>query len=128
MPVVGQSALTICPKPLRGIIFPGGLLRGSAVCPPFPIFSKMPLDQSRAAGEQPQKDTATARGVPLAHLRSALRVSPTVLTPWQQDMDGCGPLKRTTPSVRTPREEMLADPGSRSDLEAGFMSQTHYKL
>lgn len=128
MPVVGQSALTICPKPLRGIIVPGGLLRGSAVCPPFPTFSNMPRDRTRAADEQPQKDAATARGVPLAPLRSALRVSPAVLTPWQQDMDGCGSLKRTIPSVRTPREEMLAAPGSRSDLEAGFMSQTHYRL
>lgn len=44
---------------------------------------------------------------------------------WQQDMDVCGPLN-TTPSVKTPQKESLADVGSRSNHKA--LSQTHTKV
>lgn len=62
-----------------------------------------------------------------AHLRSAESVLSSV-TPWEQHSEGGSSLPRSTPLRKHSREEVTAGPGSGSDHEAGFISQTHCQL
>lgn len=73
------------------------------------------------------KDAAARLHVSSAHLQGALGVSPTVRgVCWQQGTDVCGPLRHRLLPVKTPRKEILAAPGSRSNHKA--ISQTHTKV